>query len=434
MHSNGTTAYETLIAILPSSLTTLIAVMLNSILCTYITKHKKILFLVEYSFLIVPILFSITILAKHLKNILVTLVAIVVSFILFIYNMKPSKSLISDNKHRTKFLTNARSTINVLSVIAILAVDFNIFPRYFAKTESFGYSLMDVGVGLFMYSNGIVAPEAIGRKDPLKKSIMSAIPLFVLGMARFIFVQQTDYNVPVSEYGIHWNFFITLGVSKIICAIVLNVIKMQYVFINAVFIIITHEMLLQNGLQKFVLSNMKRDNFIAANKEGLVSCLGYISIYLFSVSFGRSLHIKNETKNKYTGLTFFICSLLTLAASVILQNYFGISRKLANSSYCFWILFIGIFMTGLYYLSQILLEFLYNGRLEGIYSPLIFEAVNYNGLVFFLIGNLLTGLINLTFNTLTLSGYVSLVILTLYMFLNCLIMTVLYNKQYKLKF
>lgn len=434
MHSNGTTAYETLIAILPSSLATFITMMLNAILCTYITKQRKWQFLIEYLFLIVPIICSITILAKYLRSILVTLMAVFVSFMLLICNVRSSKFLISDRKHKTKFLTNARSTINVLSVIAILGVDFNIFPRYFAKTESFGYSLMDVGVGLFMYSNGIVAPEARGRKDPFKKSIKSALPLFILGMARFIFVRQTDYNVPVSEYGIHWNFFITLGVSKIICTLVLNVIKIQYVFINAVFIIIIHEILLQTSLQKFILMSTERDNFITANKEGLVSCLGYISIYLFSLSFGHYLNIKIQAKIKRTGLMFLLYSLLTLVTSIILQNYFGISRKLANSSYCFWILFIGIFMTGVYYSSQILLEFLYNGRLEGVYAPLIFEAINYNGLVFFLIGNLLTGLINITFNTLTLPDHLSLAILILYMFLNCLVVSVLYNKQYKLKF
>ncbi|XP_018568792.1 uncharacterized protein At4g17910-like [Anoplophora glabripennis] len=434
MHSSGSTAYETLIAIVPSSLMTFIAVLLNSMFRTYITKQKKYLFIMEYIFLVLPIILSITILSHYLINILFTLIAVVVTTLaLVIYSIKPTKSLVTDEKYKTNFITNARSTINVLSVAAILAVDFKIFPRDFAKTESFGYSLMDVGVGLFMYSNGIVAPEAKERRAPLKKSIKSTLPLFVLGMARLIFVQQTDYNVPVSEYGIHWNFFITLALTKIFCAFVLNVTKIKHIFLSAVFIIVTHEILLHIGLQQFVLSNMKRNNFIAANKEGVVSNLGYVSIYLFSVAFGYSLHKINQVKNKYTGLIFFLYALLALLISLILQNYFGISRKLANSAYCFWILFIGIFMTEIYYLSQMLLEFLYRNRVEGVYSPLIFEAINYNGLVFFLTGNLFTGLINLTFNTLTLTDNFSLIILTSYMFLNCLIVTLLYNKQYKLK-
>ena len=52
----------------------------------------------------------------------------------------PSMSPSDSNK--LPFLTTYRSCLLLLTCLAILAVDFRIFPRYFAKTETFGYSLV----------------------------------------------------------------------------------------------------------------------------------------------------------------------------------------------------------------------------------------------------------------------------------------------------
>eukprot|EP01039_Chlorochromonas_danica_P012293 gene12293-14018_t len=46
---------------------------------------------------------------------------------------------------RTSYLTLSKGATVLFTCIAILAVDFPIFPRYFGKTETFGVSLMDYG-------------------------------------------------------------------------------------------------------------------------------------------------------------------------------------------------------------------------------------------------------------------------------------------------
>jgi phosphatidylinositol glycan class W len=43
-----------------------------------------------------------------------------------------------------------RSTVVVITSIAILAVDFPVFPQKNTKTDKYGFGLMDVGVGYFI--------------------------------------------------------------------------------------------------------------------------------------------------------------------------------------------------------------------------------------------------------------------------------------------
>lgn len=436
MHSNGTTLFETIFTILPVYLYTSIAVMFISMVNSYIIVNKIAHFVLDFFMVVLPCILSFTVFPPYSKDILLISFVILLTLILLVHRYNVSKIEQKNVSRNTYFITNARATVNLLSVIAILAVDFKIFPRRFAKTQNFGYSLMDTGVGLYIFSNGIVAPETKDRKDSVMQSLKSSIPLLILGIARCIFTKNVDYNVPASEYGIHWNFFITLAVTKVFTSLILNIFDIKYIHINAFLLLASHEIFLQAGLQNFVLRNKKRDSFCAANREGIVSSLGYISLYLFSVYIGYILNNQKKAKSNFETVVGSIKgACLTFALSLVFQYYFGISRKLVNAAYCFWILFIGTLMVGLYFISQIVQEYIFRQRSNYliVYSPLIFEAVNYNGLLFFLIGNVLTGLINLSLNTLYISNYVSLAIIVMYMFVNCLIVSIFYFKQLKFK-
>ncbi len=43
-----------------------------------------------------------------------------------------------------------RTLLFVITSVAILAVDFEVFPSYYGKSAVYGFSLMDVGVGYFI--------------------------------------------------------------------------------------------------------------------------------------------------------------------------------------------------------------------------------------------------------------------------------------------
>uniref|UniRef100_A0A914RA75 Uncharacterized protein n=1 Tax=Parascaris equorum TaxID=6256 RepID=A0A914RA75_PAREQ len=48
-------------------------------------------------------------------------------------------------------MLSIRSMVLITTAVAILAVDFNVFPRRFAKTETYGRSIMDVGTASFTF-------------------------------------------------------------------------------------------------------------------------------------------------------------------------------------------------------------------------------------------------------------------------------------------
>mmetsp|Transcript_26569 Transcript_26569/g.42573 ORF Transcript_26569/g.42573 Transcript_26569/m.42573 type:complete len:243 (+) Transcript_26569:203-931(+) len=112
--------------------------------------------------------------------------------------------------HVAGHITAMRSGLMMMTCIAILGVDFQIFPRRFAKTETFGTGLMDIGVGGFVIANAVV----LGLNDTyaklrvtFSKTLSSTGLLVMIGLLRLALVKSVDYQEHVSEYGLHWNFF-----------------------------------------------------------------------------------------------------------------------------------------------------------------------------------------------------------------------------------
>ena len=140
------------------------------------------------------------------------------------------------------FLSNFRGAVVLVTCMSILAVDFGprVFDRRYAKTETFGVSLMDLGAGLFVYSSGLCsqwarqsdsfassssaaalqsgASSPSPSSSPLSSSFWgwwrwnrSVVATLALGGLRLAVNRALNYQEHASEYGLHWNFFVTLA-------------------------------------------------------------------------------------------------------------------------------------------------------------------------------------------------------------------------------
>lgn len=179
----------------------------------------------------------------------------------------------------------------IVTCAAILAVDFHIFPRRFAKVENWGTSLMDLGVGSFVFSAGVVSArpllkqQAGGNTLPLSTrlyaSVRHSFPLLVLGLIRLYSVKGLDYAEHVTEYGVHWNFFFTLGFLPPFLALFDSAFALLPSFTAlSILLGVSYEVVLDfTDLTAFIVT-APRTNLFNQNREGIFSFFGYLAIFL----------------------------------------------------------------------------------------------------------------------------------------------------------
>jgi phosphatidylinositol glycan class W len=345
---------------------------------------------------------------------------------------KQKKEAIPNPLPKKPFLTTYRGAMLVVTCLAILAVDFKIFPRRFAKVENWGTSLMDVGVGSFVFSAGVVAARPIlkekleGKSTPLNtrlyRSIRHSLPLLVLGFIRLYSVKGLDYAEHVTEYGVHWNFFFTLGFLPPFLALFQT--AFQYIPSYALLAILLgafYQIALETTSLKAFILVAPRTNLFSQNREGIFSFFGYLSIFLAGLSTG--MFLLPRTLSSATGFQARKRLLITLGAwsglwillfGFTTSYHYGlsldVSRRLANLPYFLWISafnstqILAFCLIETVFFPQTYRSVDTSAKVEAeIYKQAtsrILEAYNRNGLVVFLVANLLTGLVNLTVPTL----------------------------------
>lgn len=483
-NNNGTTAEDVYATIVPTVFTTFLATNLILAARPLDTLPKLA---IEFLLVVVSTILNCTVLADRVWEIAFTLLFVIITAVAKqMYHRTHIAPFVQIPCQRPEYLTVLRAIINLLTAVCILAVDFKCFPRNLAKTETFGFGLMDTGVGLYVFGNGIVAPELfkdaadnrLSRKK-MQSTLIGTLPLIVLGVARFFVINELDYQQHISEYGVHWNFFLTLAITKVVGTIIIGLLpRIEHTKYAAIVIVTLHELLLQLGLSNYVIdaaNTLKRDNFLNANREGIFSIPGYIAIYLSSVYVAHVIKSENveappteETATTATNPTektdksckyvnarqllwktfqLLILSLVLWKIVFTLKRMFGVSRRLANMGYVIWIMSIGTTTTVLLMLMEIFYYFVSfelptsdseekdstGVATNSYYAPIILNGIAYNALVFFLAANILTGLINMSFQTMLIDAAGALFILCAYMLILCSITTFLFVKRIKLK-
>ncbi|KAG7798462.1 hypothetical protein KL944_004604 [Ogataea haglerorum] len=374
------------------------------------------------------------------------------------------------------YVTVYRAQMMIITCICILSVDFPVFPRRFAKVETWGTSLMDLGVGSFVFSMGLVSARQTIRQRfdsnynyvrNLITSIKNSIPILVLGALRLTSVKLFDYQEHITEYGMHWNFFFTLSLIPLVANSFAPIIDLLSPIVTGFIIMLLYEVVLTKyELLEYIL-NSKREGLIGMNKEGLFSLAGYLAIYLNGISLGytilplfptcknllRANGSKDECLSNRKNRAFTVSpikGLFILAALFHALYYifdtcyiYGVSRRMANSLYVIWVCAYNYtFLFGFKLVENLIWgEPQYeltrsenkitavNDHRHKDCVPVGLRAVNYNGLTVFVLANVLTGLVNLTFSTIDMSDIMALILLITYCAVLSAVAFFLYTKR-----
>eukprot|EP00095_Tigriopus_kingsejongensis_P002155 maker-scaffold248_size238799-snap-gene-1.22 protein:Tk02155 transcript:maker-scaffold248_size238799-snap-gene-1.22-mRNA-1 annotation:"GM14174" len=328
----------------------------------------------EFGLTTLPLLLSLTWASEHYE--FVFLVAIGLLFILLASNQGDF------NGRRLPYITSYRSAMLLTTALCILGVDFQIFPRRFAKAETFGFGLMDIG-------------------------ILSAMIFLYL---------------PVQ--GSWW--------GALACCLIHELSLVLY----------SYEWIQQEGA---------RDDIVNANREGIVSSPGYLAIHLAGVAWGLQFaKLKSTLGDHLDQLKRLVLWSLVMWASLVYSSqelFHPVSRRFVNWNYFNWMIAFNLTLIALFIVSDVLIflskpkdQKAKESKKKEVHKPLMskrvpssLEAMNFNGLFYFLLANVLTGLVNFSLRPMEMATQPALGVLGAYVLLLQGVSHVLYSAQLQIK-
>ncbi|KAL7570358.1 hypothetical protein ACA910_017198 [Epithemia clementina (nom. ined.)] len=343
-------------------------------------------------------------------------------------NENKNENMSATEGEMTGYVTTYRSSMMYLTFIAILAVDFRLFPRRFVKTETHGYGLMDLGAASFVIAAGFVSPKAKRGRTTTRRQEHSwssrsfsrrIIPLWTIGLLRLVTHKGIEYQEHASEYGIHWNFFFTLAILQTLGPFLPGPPSW---ILPTLLMTIYQSYLSYGGVQEWIEQGRRECDisapsqtphlllslcyFFAANREGVLGCIGYLSLYLFSEWIGSialwSSRLDKSTSNR---IMWGVWACLFALWRILVGVGIKVSRRSTNLSFCCWSLMVNVLL-----LQLVRTVYQRHGQVS-----IISQALNRHGLICFVLANLLTGAVNLSINTLEVQETTAIAILLAYM-------------------
>ena len=353
---------------------------------------------------------------------------------------------------RLAVVTAYRGAMLLTTCVAILAVDFNAFPRRLAKTERNGVSVMDAGQGCFVAAAGMAAGLGRGGWGPPKSrgdsqtrgwlgaavgrvraAVAKSAPLLVLAVARPLAVAAVGYQTHVGEYGAHWSFFASLACASVVVATLPPPRTLASAWLLGGAAVVAHELALtRTPLGAWIVAEERDATLLSMNKEGVGSLGGYVALMLLGRALGGTLRSaadyaarrgaarRGDFVAALVAIAFAACGAWALGAVRVLGDGCArgnrdsdasfdparaTSRRMANAQYVlFTLAHVCSTLAGLACMEWVLESVVpASTRVYARWPPRVAQDLNDAGLYAFLAANMLTGLTNMSMDTLVAS-------------------------------
>lgn len=171
-------------------------------------------FVIEFVVITLPQILCINIFNSYIKYFVISMLSVLCVVMQWKEFWKNVQNRVFYFDKRPAFITLYRSNVYISSILCILAIDLSGFPFEYRKSRGFGVSMMDAGIGMFVFSMGIVSRRVHNVLD-VRKILIPIGALLALGLSRTVILEAIDYHQDEHEYGLHLNAFFILGFTKL---------------------------------------------------------------------------------------------------------------------------------------------------------------------------------------------------------------------------